>query len=131
MILRRLATGPVKAPFKASLGLLLATALTLTACSPSNEPPPSAGGDAELGATNDINPQDPAMLQDGGTLRLALSGFPPNFNTMHIDGNLGELGSMLRPTMPRAFVIAPDGTRKVVLKRKIIRQRRLGEIPIL
>ncbi|UAL31527.1 DUF5703 family protein [Nocardioides rotundus] len=27
--------------------------------------------------------------------------------------------------------ITPDGTRKVVLKRKIIRQRRLGEIPIL
>ena len=91
----------------------LAVALTLTACSGGDEPNPSAGGNAELGATNDINPQDPLTLQDGGDLRLALSGFPPNFNTLHIDGNLGELGSMLRPTMPRAFVISPNGDTSV------------------
>jgi len=91
----------------------LAVALTLTACSGGDEPNPSAGGNAELGATNDINPQDPSTLQDGGDLRLALSGFPPNFNTLHIDGNLGELGSMLRPTMPRAFVISPNGDTSV------------------
>ncbi len=28
-------------------------------------------------------------LQQGGNLRLALTGFPPNFNSLHIDGNLG------------------------------------------
>ncbi len=92
---------------------MLAVALSLTACSGGDEPAPSAGGNAELGATNDINPQDPASLQDGGDLRLALSGYPPNFNTLHIDGNLGELGSMLRPTMPRAFVISPSGETSV------------------
>lgn len=92
----------------------LAAALLLAGCSTDNqEAAPSPGGNAELGATNDINPQDPASLRDGGNLRLALSGFPPNFNTLHIDGNLGELGSLLRPTMPRAFVISPSGEATV------------------
>ena len=91
----------------------LAAALTLTACSTGDEAAPPAGGNAELGATNDINPQDPSTLQDGGDLRLALSGFPPNFNTLHTDGNLGELGSLLRPTMPRAFIVSPSGETTV------------------
>ncbi|BBZ08600.1 hypothetical protein MDOR_27690 [Mycolicibacterium doricum] len=91
----------------------LVATLTLTACSSGNEETPPAGGSAELGATNDINPQDVGNLRQGGNLRLALSGFPPNFNTLHIDGNLGELGGLLRPTMPRAFVLSPAGEPSV------------------
>ncbi|MGE2732416.1 ABC transporter family substrate-binding protein [Mycolicibacterium vaccae] len=101
---------------RASLRLLAVgtvAALVLAGCSGSNEEVPSAGGDAELGATADINPQDPATLRPGGNLRLALSGFIPNFNYLHIDGNLGELGAMLRATLPRAFVIKPDGEMTV------------------
>ena len=44
----------------------------------------------EVGTTSDINPQDPATLQQGGNLRLALTEFPANFNTLHIDGNTGR-----------------------------------------
>ena len=66
------------------------------------------GGNAELGKTNDINPQDPATLRDGGDLKLALPGYPSNFNSLQIDSP-GELGPALRWTMPRAFVISPDG----------------------
>lgn len=98
---------------RAVTGAALVVGLTLTSCSGGGETAPSPGGNAELGATNDINPQDPATLQDGGVLRLSLSGYPPNFNTLHIDGNLGELGSLLRPTMPRAFVISPTGEASV------------------
>lgn len=98
---------------RAAAGAALVVGLTLTGCSGGTESAPSPGGNAELGATNDINPQDPATLQDGGTLRLSLSGYPPNFNTLHIDGNLGELGGMLRPTMPRASVVAPNGETSV------------------
>lgn len=87
--------------------------LTLAGCSSRDDGAPSPGGNAELGTTSDINAQDPATLRDGGNLRLALTGFPPNFNTLHIDGNLGELGGLLRPTMPRAFIIAPDGQTTV------------------
>ncbi|MCP9271068.1 ABC transporter family substrate-binding protein [Mycolicibacterium arenosum] len=98
---------------RAAVSAALVVGLTLTGCSGGTESAPSPGGNAELGATNDINPQEPATLQDGGTLRLSLSGYPPNFNTLHIDGNLGELGGMLRPTMPRAFVVAPNGETSV------------------
>ncbi len=89
-----------------------AAALILGGCSGSKEAPP-VGGNAELGATSDINPKDPATLQQGGNLRLALSSFPANFNILNIDGNEADTGSVLRPTLPRAFVVAADGSMKV------------------
>ncbi|WP_193048265.1 ABC transporter family substrate-binding protein [Mycolicibacterium baixiangningiae] len=96
------------------LSAALVATLLLAGCSGGNqESAPAPGGDAAVGTTNDINPQDPATLRDGGNLRLSLSGFPPNFNTLHIDGNLGELGGLLRPTMPRAFFISPSGETTV------------------
>ncbi|KGI69320.1 ABC transporter family substrate-binding protein [Mycolicibacterium rufum] len=95
------------------LGIGLTAALVLTGCSGSKTETPSAGGNAELGASADINPQDPATLRQGGNLRLALSGFPANFNNLHIDGNLGEIGAMYKAMMPRAFFIKPNGEMTV------------------
>ncbi|MGV9799300.1 ABC transporter family substrate-binding protein [Mycobacterium sp. NPDC003449] len=89
------------------------TALTLAGCSSGNQEVPSAGGDAEVGATNDINPQDPANLKQGGNLRLALTEFPPNFNAMHIDGNTVDVNALAKLSMPRAFRVAPDGSTTV------------------
>jgi peptide/nickel transport system substrate-binding protein len=88
-------------------------ALTLTGCSGGDEAPPSVGGNAEVGATNDMNPQDPATLQDGGALRVALSGFPENYNTLHLDGNTVDMYALAKPTMPRSFIIAADGSATV------------------
>ncbi|SEH70130.1 peptide/nickel transport system substrate-binding protein [Mycolicibacterium rutilum] len=88
-------------------------ALTLTACSGGSEEAPSAGGTAEVGTTNDINPQDVGNLKKGGNLRLALNELPPNFNSLHIDGNTGDNNSLMKPTMPRAFRIAADGSATV------------------
>jgi peptide/nickel transport system substrate-binding protein len=88
----------------------LVATLTLAACSNGNQETPSAGGRAELGATSDINPQDVANLRQGGNLRLALTAFPANFNTLHIDGNVADAAGMLKATMPRAFRIAADGS---------------------
>ena len=93
--------------------LAVVAGLVLVGCSGGKREVPAAGGNAELGSTSDINPQDPATLQKGGNLRLALSSFPSNFNTLNIDGNEADTGSMLRATMPRAFVIAADGSMKV------------------
>lgn len=95
------------------LAVASVTVLALTGCSSPDTSVPSAGGNAEIGATADINPQDPTTLQQGGNLRLPLTGFPPNFNYLHVDGNLGELGRMLRATLPRAFVIKPNGEMTV------------------
>lgn len=88
-------------------------ALTLTACSGGSDEAPSAGGSAQVGTTNDVNPQDVGNLQNGGNLRLALNELPPNFNSLHIDGNTGDNASLMRPTLPRAFRIAADGSASV------------------
>ena len=93
--------------------LLSALALVLAGCSSGERPAGSAGGDGKLGNASDINPQDPATLQQGGNIRLAISAMPENFNTLHIDGNSADTASLLRPTMPRAFVISPDGSMTV------------------
>jgi peptide/nickel transport system substrate-binding protein len=99
---------------------VLIFAVTLVAaCAPGNQPGGSsagssaAGSSGAVGKSSDTNPQDPATLQQGGDLRLAISALPSNFNTLNIDGNEADTGGVLRPTMPRAFVIAPDGTMKV------------------
>jgi peptide/nickel transport system substrate-binding protein len=92
---------------------LFVVGLTLTACSGGDQPPPSAGGEAEIGSTSDMNPQDPATLQEGGALRLALTNFPDNFNTMHINGPTADVAAISRATMPRAFRIAADGSTTV------------------
>jgi peptide/nickel transport system substrate-binding protein len=92
---------------------LVVAGLVLTACSGGDQEVPSAGGDAQVGTSSDMNPQDPATLQDGGDLRLALSGFPENYNPLHIDGNIADAASMLKATMPRAFKIGPDGSPTV------------------
>src|SRR5205807_5611764 len=48
-----------------------------------------------------------------GNLRLALTEFPANFNQLHIDGNTADVGAIARPTLPRAFRIAADGSLTV------------------
>ncbi|MGI9164344.1 MAG: ABC transporter family substrate-binding protein [Mycobacterium sp.] len=87
--------------------------LVLTGCATTKQGASGSGGNAELGAAGDINPQDPATLAQGGNLRLSVGALPANFNTLNIDGNEADTAGMLRATMPRAFVIAGDGTMKV------------------
>ncbi|WP_285032792.1 ABC transporter family substrate-binding protein [Mycolicibacterium sp. lyk4-40-TYG-92] len=73
----------------------------------------SSAGAPKLGAANDLNPRDPSTLKVGGNLRLALTAFPDNFNTLNIDGNTVDTASLLRPTLPRAFRVGPDGSTTV------------------
>ena len=90
----------------------LAIGLILGGCGGSDTGGVEAGS-GSIGTTNDINPHDPSELRDGGNLRLALSGFPPNFNTLSNDGNDTEIGAMLKPMMPRAFSTDASGALSV------------------
>lgn len=81
---------------------LLAIGLIATGCGADDESAPE-GSAAALGTTNDINPRDVADLRDGGNLRLAISAFPANWNTLSNDGNDFEIASLERPMMPRSF----------------------------
>lgn len=94
-----------------NLAALMVVLLALSGCAAVDITVPE--GTAAVGSASDINPQDPATLQSGGNLRLSMSQFPPNFNPLHIDGNLAENAAMLKATMPRAFNIAPDGSATV------------------
>jgi peptide/nickel transport system substrate-binding protein len=66
-----------------------------------------------VGTTSDINPRDPTTLRDGGNLRLAVSSFPANFNVLNIDGNTADVGSIVTPTLPGAFITQADGSLKL------------------
>ncbi|MCV7355981.1 ABC transporter family substrate-binding protein [Mycolicibacterium fluoranthenivorans] len=89
-----------------------AVTLVLSGCSSGEQSIPPIGGDATVGTTNDMNPQDPNTLQQGGNLRLALPSMRANFNPLTIDGN-DETQTIHRATLPRAFTIAPDGSATV------------------
>ncbi|MEB3068849.1 ABC transporter family substrate-binding protein [[Mycobacterium] vasticus] len=91
--------------------LALTLGLALSGCAAVDITAPE--GAATVGSASDVNPQDPASLRDGGNLRLSMNQFPPNFNPLHIDGNLAENAAMLKATMPRAFIISPDGSATV------------------
>lgn len=92
--------------------MTLVCALTVAGCS-ANGDAGVVDGTASIGTTNDINPQDPATLQDGGNLKLSLSEYPTNFNVLHLDGNVADVAAMLKATLPRAFVIAADGSTSI------------------
>ncbi|PXX63055.1 peptide/nickel transport system substrate-binding protein [Nocardia tenerifensis] len=81
---------------------LLAVGFVATGCGSDDEAAPK-GAAAAVGTTNDINPHDVADLRDGGNLRLSISAYPANWNTLSNDGNDYEIGSLERPMMPRAF----------------------------
>jgi peptide/nickel transport system substrate-binding protein len=92
--------------------VMLAVSLIFSGCAAGADLS-ALGPSTAVGATSDVNPQNPATLRDGGDLRLALTEFPSNYNTLHIDGNSADVGGMLKATMPRAFVIGPDGSTTV------------------
>ncbi|WP_327111418.1 ABC transporter family substrate-binding protein [Nocardia sp. NBC_01730] len=87
---------------------VVAIGLVATGCGSDDEDAP-AGSSASLGTTNDINPRDVGELRDGGNLRLALSSFPANWNTLSNDGNDAEIGGLERPLMPRSFATDAAG----------------------
>jgi peptide/nickel transport system substrate-binding protein len=90
----------------------LAVCLLISGCSDGYRDLPQARA-VRVGTTSDINPQAPARLRDGGNLRLALTSFPSNFNELNIDGNTADVGSIVTPTLPGAFITQADGSLKL------------------
>lgn len=92
--------------------LALAFAVMVTGCSSGYQDLPETHA-AQVGASSDMNPQDPATLQDGGNLRLPLTEFPDNFNELNIDGNTSDTAAVLGATLPGAFMTQADGELKL------------------
>ncbi|WP_036497006.1 ABC transporter family substrate-binding protein [Nocardia aobensis] len=83
--------------------------IALAGCSGVN----TTSGPAALGTSNDINPQARESVREGGNLRLAISAFPANWNTLSTDGNELEIGEVVWPLMPRSYNIDATGKLSV------------------
>ncbi|NKY28265.1 ABC transporter family substrate-binding protein [Nocardia gamkensis] len=91
---------------------LAAFALIAAGCA-SGADDSAAGLSDALGTTSDINPKDRDEVREGGNLRLAVTSFPANWNTLSNDGNDGEIADIERPLMPRAFDVDAAGNLTV------------------
>ncbi|TCK00908.1 ABC transporter family substrate-binding protein [Nocardia alba] len=75
---------------------VLALTLVLGGCGSDSD---VQAGSSTIGAINDINPQDRDAVQEGGNLRLAIPGFPPTFNSSHVDSD-GYVNDVVGWTIP-------------------------------
>ncbi|MGV9332411.1 ABC transporter family substrate-binding protein [Nocardia sp. NPDC003726] len=91
---------------------VVALALIAAGCA-STADDSAAGLSDALGTTSDINPKHRDEVREGGNLRLAVTSFPANWNTLSTDGNDGEIGDIERPLMPRAFDVDAAGNLTV------------------
>ncbi len=88
----------------------LAVGLVVSGCSSGGS---NQAANVNIGTANDINPQDPTALRDGGNLRLAITSFPATFNYLHIDGGDADTSSIIDPMLPTAFVSNAAGEMSV------------------
>jgi peptide/nickel transport system substrate-binding protein len=70
-------------------------------------------GGAAGDAVNDINPQDPASLAPGGTLRWPITELPPQWNYNHLDGPLDDTNNVLQAVMPYTWSSLADASPDV------------------
>ncbi|MCK6081047.1 ABC transporter family substrate-binding protein [Microbacterium sp. EYE_5] len=94
-----------------SLALLGAAALVVSGCAAGNTGAPTQTESAgpELPATAWVR-ADAADVQDGGTLTLAVSSLPVQFNINQVDGNEADTVDIVEATTGGPFKIEEDGT---------------------
>lgn len=95
-------------------GSVAATAVAgLAGCSGGGSSKPGGPATPTELAAQAINKQDRSKLKDGGTLRLAIDSWIPNYNPYHINGNTVDNSSTLQGFIGTSnWVFAPDGTFK-------------------
>lgn len=108
----------MRPPSAAAASLLVAGSLVLSGCSllpgGGDEPKPQtpsvakAARDAPLASTA-WKQAEPASVRQGGTLRLAASTLPTNFNPLQSDAAGSDAAEILAPTAGSAVRITADG----------------------
>ncbi|GGM41947.1 ABC transporter substrate-binding protein [Longimycelium tulufanense] len=91
---------------------LTVAALVSTACGGGDDDV-LKGAEHQAVGVNDINPQDPSTLRDGGDLRWPLDQLPTNFNRNHVSGTTGYAKRVMDGLMPHAFRANADNTLEV------------------
>ncbi len=98
----------------ATVAVLSASALFLTACAPGNtaQDSPAKSSSKALPSTA-WESAAAADVQDGGTLNLAINAMPSNWNTYEVDGNEVDTVNTVALTTGGPIRIKEDGTTAV------------------
>jgi peptide/nickel transport system substrate-binding protein len=90
-------------------------AMGLSACGDDDDSSssPGTGGDKPSATANDVNATPRDQVQDGGTLRWALSGMPANFNYNQLDGTDRDNFEVIDALMPSVF--NADGAGELIV----------------
>jgi len=106
----------MRSPLAAVASLVLAGSLVLSGCSllsGDDDPPaakkPSASPAATVLPSTAWRTADVADVADGGTLRLAATTLPTNFNPLQSDAASSDAAEILAPTTGSAVRITADG----------------------
>lgn len=98
--------------FSTSAGVtagILAAALVLTGCSGGGTTSSTSDGKKTLSSTGDQNIQPASALKDGGTLRVPLASYPPNWNFPELDGTLQDTYDVMKTMMLSPYTINAKG----------------------
>jgi peptide/nickel transport system substrate-binding protein len=100
----------IRAKAFGSLAMLGVTALVVAGCTAGNTAAPSdaATDAAELPSTDWVR-ADASEVQDGGSVTLAVSSLPANFNIYQIDGNESDTNDIVETTLGGPFTIDESG----------------------
>lgn len=96
-----------------AIAMLSATAMLFAGCAAGNTAPSSTDSPAAALPTVDWDAADAGDVQDGGTLTLAVSALPVNYNNSQIDGNDVDTNTLLSPTQGGPLRITTDGGTEV------------------
>lgn len=96
-----------------AIAMLSATAMLFAGCAAGNTAPSSTDSPAAALPTVDWDAAGAGDVQDGGTLTLAVSALPVNYNNSQIDGNDVDTNTLLSPTQGGPLRITTDGGTEV------------------
>ncbi|MGI8882257.1 MAG: ABC transporter family substrate-binding protein [Jatrophihabitans sp.] len=113
----------------ALVGVAVAAAMGLSACSSGGGGGNSSSNNKKKQASNNANQTNPLaydQVPDGGNLRWAIDSFPPNFNIFEVDGNELGISQLVTSTLPPVWHFDAGGKptldKDVVDKAQITNQ---------
>lgn len=100
-----------------ALALALSAALVVAGCSSSSsdsdKPGPKASSAPPAVGSQEINPQPAANIRQGGTLKLSIQQWIPQWNFYQVDGTEGDGQSIVSQVEPSLFTYDAQGVSRI------------------
>lgn len=104
----------MKRTSRALVAFAVVGTMALAGCGGGGNSQSGQSGSASSLATQDLNVQPREALKQGGTLKMAISAMPDNYNQFHVNGNNADFSSPSTGigafTLPQNWLFNPDGT---------------------